>query len=164
VHAHIILNKNRLKNIPPKEGDILHYSDRSFDQFFERFNRYSDYQANYIKKIHEQREPIQWQEFFTNFIYFKAVMKDVWFFIPGAPLLRFLWMYIVKIGFLDGRHGLIIALLYGFQDYVSKTKYYKLMGKKIGMRNKIQDGFIFIIAKIFREKELIINYKECLNY
>ena len=51
VHAHIILDKKRVKNIQPKKGDILHFSDRTFPQFFERFDRYSTYQANYLKKV-----------------------------------------------------------------------------------------------------------------
>ncbi len=163
VHAHIILDKERLKNILPENGDILHYSDRNFDQFFERFNRYSDYQANYIQKVSQEKNNIKIKCFFTNYSYFKAIMKDIWFFIPGAPLLRFLWMYVVQLGILDGKHGLVIAMLYGFQDYVSKTKYYLLLGKKVVIRRRIQNIFIYIIALIFGKKELIVNYKECLN-
>lgn len=163
VHAHIILEKKRLKNILPKNGDILHYSDRNFNQFFERFNRYGDYQSNYIKKIAKHRKDIMWSKFCIDYSYFKATMKDVWFFIPGAPVLRFLWMYIVRLGVLDGRHGLVIAMLYGFQDYVSKTKYYLLIGEKVILRRKIQDILIYVIAWIFDEKELVTNYRECLN-
>ena len=163
VHAHIILDKSRLKNILPKDGDILHYSDRSFDQFFERFNRYSDCQANYIKKVSQEKKDIEGKCFFTNYNYFKATIKDIWFFIPGAPLLRFLWMYIIQLGILDGRHGLAIAMLYAFQDYISKTKYYLLIGKKVVLRRKVQNVFVYTIALIFGKKNLITNYRKCLN-
>lgn len=163
VHAHIILDKHKVKNISPKDGDILHYSDRDFDQFFERFNRYSDYQARYIKKVTKKKKDIDWKSFFADYSYFKATMKDIWFFIPGAPLLRFLWMYIIQLGILDGKHGLVIAMLYGFQDYVSKTKYYLLIGKKVRMRRKTQGMFIYVTSLIFGKKELVANYKECLN-
>ena len=163
VHAHILLDKKRVKNITPKNGDILHYSDRDFDQFFERFDRYSDYQSRYIKKVSQNKKSIKLKDFFSSYSYFKAIMKDVWFFIPGAPILRFLWMYIVQLGFLDGKHGLVIAMLYGFQDYVSKTKYYLLIGKKVVIRRRIQNIIIHTISLIFGKKELLINYKECLN-
>jgi glycosyltransferase involved in cell wall biosynthesis len=163
VHAHIILDKEKLKNISPEDGDILHYSDRNFDQFFERFNRYSDCQANYIRKIFQSKRDIKIKRFFTNYNYFKAIMKDIWFFIPGAPLLRFLWMYVVQLGVLDGKHGLAIAMLYSFQDYVSKTKYYLLIGEKVIIRCKIQNILIHAISLIFGKKQLRINYKECLN-
>ena len=163
VHAHIILEREHLKNILPEDGDILHYSDRNFDQFFERFNRYSDYQASYIKKISQERRGIKWKCFISNYSYFKATMKDIWFFIPGAPFLRFLWMYVIQLGMFDGKHGLVIAMLYGFQDYVSKTKYYLLMGRKVPIRRKIQNILIYMVAWIFGKKELVTNYKECLN-
>ncbi len=163
VHAHILIGKDRLKNINPKDGDILHYSDRNYEQFFERFNRYSDYQAHYIKKVKERRQNINWKEFFTNFIYFKAVVKDIWFFIPGHSILRFLWMYIVNFGFLDGTAGFKIALLYAFQDYVSKTKYYLLIEERVFLRRGIQNVVIFIVALLFGKKEIINNYKECLT-
>lgn len=142
VHAHIILDKNRMRNIDCKEGDILHFSDRSFSQFFERFNRYSTYQANYMKKVRERGIDIEWKKFFTNFLYFKAMVKDVWFFLPLTSLGRFAYMYVFRLGFLDGRHGLLIAVLYGMQDYVSKTKYYMLVNKKVNVRSAIQNSMI----------------------
>jgi hypothetical protein len=43
-------------------------------------------------------------------------------------------MYFIRLGFLDGRFGFLIAVLYSFQDYVSKTKYLELRGKKPGFR------------------------------
>ena len=156
VHAHIILDKSRVKNIEPKiGGDILHFSDRTFGQFFERFNRYSTYQANYIKKVGEQGVEINWFKFFTNFYYFKAIMKDVWFFLPFAPLLRFSWMYFVRLGFLDGKEGFIIALFYGFQDYVSKTKYKLKNNQKVRLRIKTQSYLMGDVVPAFlRENKL----------
>lgn len=142
VHAHIILDKNKVSKIKPRKGgDILHFSDRNFDQFFERFNRYSTYQANYMKKISDKETKIKWFKFFTNFYYFKAIIKDIWFFVPGTSLFRFVYMYIVRLGFLDGRDGFMIALLYGFQDYVSKTKYYFLIKRDAKFRYRLQ-GFV----------------------
>ncbi len=156
VHAHIIIDKKRLLNINPRYGDILHYSDRDFDQFFERFNRYSDYQAQYILKMSQKKLSIDWWQFFTNFLYFKATVKDVWFFIPGHSLWRFVWMYILKFGFLDGRAGLNIAVLYAFQDFVSKTKYYHLVGKRARLRTNYQNILIYLIATLFNNRSQFI--------
>lgn len=156
VHAHIILDKSQVKNIDPKNsGDILHFSDRSFSQFFERFNRYSTYQANYIQKVVEQGIEINWLKFFTNFYYFKAIMKDVWFFLPFAPFLRFAWMYFVRLGFLDGREGFTIALFYGFQDYVSKTKYKLKNNQEVNFRVKTQSYLMKGIVPAFLRKNKI---------
>lgn len=158
VHAHIILKKNLVKNISWRNGDLLHFSDRSFAQFFRRFDRYSNYQANYLKKIAEKKVKIDWIQFFSNTYYFKAVAKDVWFFVPGAPLLRFLYMYVIKLGFLDGRSGLTIALLYALQDYVSKTKFYLLVNKNSESRVKVEYYFKDkLVGWIFPEKKSFSN-------
>jgi glycosyltransferase involved in cell wall biosynthesis len=148
VHAHILLPKERMKNI---EGDILHYSDRSLTQFFEKFNRYTTWQANYMLKVHENGiMKIQWKELFINPIYAKAFIKDIWQFLPFTPCIRFAYMYFVRFGFLDGRYGFLIALLYAFQDYVSKTKYLEMKRKNPEIRLTLQK---FIMKSMSSTKE-----------
>lgn len=136
VHAHIILDKDRMKKL---SGDILHYSDRSLDQFFEKFNRYSTWQANYMLRIYKDgMTKISWTRFVTNPYYAKAVIKDLWTFIPFTPLIRFMYMYVIRCGFLDGRHGFMIAFFYAFQDYVAKTKYLEMRKKTPKVRLTFQ--------------------------
>jgi len=136
VHAHIILPKERMKNIT---GDILHYSDRDLAQYFEKFNRYTSWQANYMFKIYRDgMHNINLRELFTNPYYAKATVKDLWTFIPFTPIIRFFYMYILRLGFLDGRYGFMIALLYAFQDYVSKTKYLELRRHSPVVRLRMQ--------------------------
>jgi glycosyltransferase involved in cell wall biosynthesis len=136
VHAHIILDKERMKKI---DGDILHYSDRSLEQFFEKFNRYSTWHANYMFRVYKNgMTKISWTEFMTNPYYAKAIVKDLWTFIPFTPLIRFLYMYILRLGFLDGRHGFMIAFFYAFQDYVAKTKYLEMRKKSPRVRLTFQ--------------------------
>ncbi|XLQ19828.1 MAG: glycosyltransferase family 2 protein [Candidatus Moraniibacteriota bacterium] len=138
VHEHIILPKDKMQVV---DGDMLHYSDRSLSQFFEKFNRYSTQQANYMVKAHESifKTKVDLKQFFTNGLYTKALIKDVWFFIPGTSFARFVYMYIVRFGFLDGRYGFLIAVLYAFQDYVSKTKYLEMRDKTPKIRLAIQE-------------------------
>jgi len=120
VHAHILLPKHEMRKL---KNDIIHESDRTLEQILEKINRYSTYQARYMTKVASRGIKVDWKEFFTNYLAFKAVVKDIWFFIPFSPLWRFLYMYFMKFGFLDGREGLLIAVLYGFEDFVSKNKY-----------------------------------------
>jgi glycosyltransferase involved in cell wall biosynthesis len=139
VHAHIILDKNRMKNI---RGDILHFSDRDIEQFMEKFNRYSRYQANYMLKVAERGIKIDWLKFLTNYLYFKSIIKDFWHFIPGSSFLRFSYMYIFRMGFLDGKHGFIIATFYGLQDYVARTKYLEMVKRDPQVRIRFQKKVI----------------------
>lgn len=140
VHAHIILEKEKMKEI---NGDILHYSDRDILQFMEKFNRYLRYQADYMIKVNQRGINIDWYKFFSNPFYFKSIIKDLWFFIPGTSLFRFLYMYIFRLGFLDGKHGLIIALFYSLQDYCAKTRYMEIKHINPGkLRIKFQKSLI----------------------
>jgi glycosyltransferase involved in cell wall biosynthesis len=132
VHAHIILKKEKMKKI---KGDILHYSDRSLEQFFEKFNRYSTWHANYMLRVYEDgMMKVNWATFFTNPFYAKATIKDLWTFIPFTPFIRFTYMYFLRFGFLDGRYGFMIAFFYAFQDYVAKTKYLEMRQKTPQLR------------------------------
>lgn len=141
VHAHIILPKNRVRTL---KGDILHYSDPTLDHFFKKFNRYTTYQANYMMKFARGEKKIEWRKLFTHYIYAKSLIKDVWYYLPLAPISRFIYMYFFRLGLLDGRHGFLIAILYSFQDYVSKTKYLEMRGR--------QPGFRFMAQKLFIKK------------
>jgi glycosyltransferase involved in cell wall biosynthesis len=139
VHAHIILPKNRVANL---KSDILHYSDPTLVHFFTKFNRYTTYQANYMMKFARGDRKIEWLKLFTHYIYAKSLIKDIWYFLPLAPFGRFVYMYFVRLGFLDGRYGFLIAMLYSFQDYVSKTKYLEMRGRNPGFRFMAQKVFI----------------------
>lgn len=151
VHAHIILPKNRVKNL---EGDILHYSDPTLTHFFSKFNRYTTYQANYMKKFSERKNEIEWKKFFTHYVYIKSVIKDYWYFLPMTPFFRFTYMYILRLGFLDGRYGFLIAVLYSFQDYVAKTKYLELRGRKPIFRFLMQDLVKNLVVKIDQQPKI----------
>jgi glycosyltransferase involved in cell wall biosynthesis len=139
VHAHIILPKDRVQKL---KGDILHYSDPTLMHFFSKFNRYTTYQANYMTKFAHSDKKIEWRKLFTHYIYAKSLIKDIWYFLPFAPISRFVYMYFIRLGFLDGRYGFLIAMLYSFQDYVSKTKYLEMRGRKPGFRFMAQKLFI----------------------
>lgn len=139
VHAHIILPKNRVRTL---KGDILHYSDPSLNHFFAKFNRYTTYQANYMMKFVHGEKKFEWKKLFTHYIYGKSLVKDIWYFLPLAPVLRFIYMYFFRLGFLDGRFGFLIAMLYSFQDYVSKTKYLEMRGRRPAFRFMAQKLFI----------------------
>lgn len=156
VHAHIILPKNKIKNIKGNKGDILHYSDRDLSQFFEKFNRYTTWQANYMFKFRQNRKHsnIDWKEFATNPFYSKALIKNYWPFLPFVPIWRLGYMYFIRLGFLDGRYGFLIAVLYAFQDYVAKTKYLEMIRKNSKTRIKFQK---FVMNRITNIKEAGFN-------
>lgn len=162
VHAHIVLEKDRVKNINPKDGDILHFSDRNINQFMEKFIRYGNYLANYMIKNPLEKKEIHWKKFFSNPMYFKAVVKDCWYFIPGSSIFRFFYMYFFRLGFLDGRYGLLIAILYALQDYVAKTRYYEITHHRPIIRLRLQE--LLLKRAMLLKGDILATELKCLNF
>jgi len=84
------------------KGRILHYTYSSMDQYFEKFGRYTTWSA---KDLDEKGR----RATFLNLV--------------GRPIFRFLKMYFIRLGFLDGVAG---AVLCGLAACSVFTKYAKL--------------------------------------
>ena len=86
VHEHVVASgeTGELRNA------LLHYTYNSLEQYFEKFNRYSRW----------------WAE--QNYGRGRRSSVAAVFFKPPA---RFVRMYLLKGGFLDGAHGLVLACL-----------------------------------------------------
>jgi glycosyltransferase involved in cell wall biosynthesis len=83
-------------------NDLLHHTDPNFDHYLGKLNKYTSVGA---------------EELFRN-------GKRAWFFdLIFRPLAVFLKMYFAKGGFLDGPHGLILAVSSAFHVF---SKYVKL--------------------------------------
>jgi glycosyltransferase involved in cell wall biosynthesis len=52
----------------------------------------------------------------------RRVLKYYYQKLPARPLIRFLWMYVFRLGFLDGRAGLILALFSAMYEVVTDAK------------------------------------------
>ena len=98
VHEEFITESTKGK-IPEK---IYHYSYLTMHDYFERFNKYTTLGA---------------QE------YFKRGKKVSWFQIVFNPIFKFIRMYIIRLGFLDGIEGFTIA---STSAMYSMIKYFKL--------------------------------------
>lgn len=97
-----IVHESLETNLPVERlpGYIIHYSYRDVQDHFERTIRYAQMSAQ---------------------SYIKRGKKSSLFKIIFSPIFSFLKLYIVKLGFLDGRHGYIAAqsaFIYTFLKYV----------------------------------------------
>lgn len=98
VHEHLIINGK----VEKLKYDLNHYTDPNIHHYFEKFNKYTSLAA---KDLASKKR--------------KANMNDLLL----RPLFIFIKMYIFKRGFMDGIHGLMLAVL--SSNYVF-TKYAKL--------------------------------------
>jgi len=134
VHEHVVLNgrSGYLKN------DLLHEDFKSIFHFVERHNRYSNWDARVYANLAQGIGSSQVinASFFGSPLERKRFIKKVWVKIPGRPFLRFIWMYFLKLGFLDGKPGLIFCTLMSMHEAVISAKLYEMRLKEEGLTRR----------------------------
>jgi hypothetical protein len=63
----------------------------------------------------------------------RKAQKQLAYRLPGRPLLMFLGLYVVRLGFLDGRPGLIYCTLRMIYEYMIDLKVKELRRREAGL-------------------------------
>ncbi len=103
------------ERIGKMEGDLIHYAYPTLESFIEHANRYSSLGAQMVV----DKAPV-------GFSFINIVLR---------PMVRFLYSYIFRLGFLDGREGLLVLMTHA--SYVS-WKYAKAweLSRNAGSKNR----------------------------
>jgi hypothetical protein len=121
VHEHVVLN-GRAGYL---KSDLLHQDRRGLEAFVARHNRYSTLEAAARLKAERDapdrarlpvsllRSPVQRKRY---------VRERVWPRVPAKPLVLFVYMYVLRRGFLDGRAGLALSTFHAFQEFMVGLK------------------------------------------
>jgi glycosyltransferase involved in cell wall biosynthesis len=116
VHEHVVLD-GRLRHL---RHALIHENLKGLSAFVERHNRYSDLEAA------ERLTPSLGRTIgsFTGSRANRrrALKERVWYRLPCRPAIRFLWLYVVKRGFLDGRRGLLFCRLIAHYELLIDAK------------------------------------------
>jgi glycosyltransferase involved in cell wall biosynthesis len=109
VHEHLVVNGA----VGALKGDLDHFTDHNIEHYFLKFNKYTSLAADELYKKNKT-----------------AGLADLLI----RPFVIFVKMYLLKLGFLDGFHGFILAV---FSSVYVFTKYCKLWelnknGKRAG--------------------------------
>jgi hypothetical protein len=83
----------------------MHYTYRSYDHYFKKFQRYTTLQAQ------------QWHA---------AGRKPSFWHLLINPPARFFRDYVVRLGFLDGLTGLQVAMLAAFYSFAKQARLWEL--------------------------------------
>ena len=119
VHEHVI--------VEGKTGflqcEMDHYAFPSVDVFVEKHNRYSNWESRVAldRYLHASEGSLQ-----KNEVGIRRRLKQISHRLPCREWLRFLYVYIWQLGFLDGREGYYFARLHGFYEFLSVAKTYEL--------------------------------------
>lgn len=129
VHEHVVLEG--------KTGflrhDLLHEDFKSISHFIERHNRYSTWESTVYGEFRKGRSGVQSIDasLMGDPVRRKRWIKKLWVRLPFRPAARFLWMYLFRLGFLDGRPGFIFCVLMSFHEAMISAKSYELQLKGI---------------------------------
>ena len=116
VHEHAIV----VGRMGVLAAPIVHENLKGLSAFIERHNRYSELEASEIGDPSRVRKRGSFRGSWADR---RRALKDrVWFRLPARPLVRFVWMYVVKRGFLDGRRGLMFCSLIAMYDFMIDVK------------------------------------------
>jgi glycosyltransferase involved in cell wall biosynthesis len=121
VHEHVVLNgpAGYLRN------DLLHLDRRPLEAFVARHNQYStlEAQARYAAETNSAERARLPVRLLGAPVERKRLLRErVWPRVPAKPLALFLYMYVVRRGFLDGRAGLALCVFHAFQEFMVGLK------------------------------------------
>ncbi len=113
-----------------------HYtSGKGFSRWIDKHNRYSTDEAKEtIRQLDEGK--VSWQKLFLGAteVERRYALKELSMRLPFRPLIRFLYMYFVLGGILDGRAGFTWCTLQAFYEYLITLKVWELRQEQKGTK------------------------------
>jgi hypothetical protein len=119
VHEHVVVDGKvgRLKH------PICHENFNSLFRYIEKHNEYSEWESNVF---HEGQSGELTPSFWGTQAQRRRWLKHKLYRILGFSIVTFLYHYILRLGLLDGKPGLIYCGLKGVQRFHAKAKLYEL--------------------------------------
>lgn len=94
------------------EGHILHYPfNKGLEWWFERHNKYSTMEARLLAAAKKSSSPKIGRLFARDPELRRAALKRLAYRMPGRPFLIFVYLYLLRLGFLDGLPGYYFACM-----------------------------------------------------
>ena len=91
-------------------NDLIDENLKGIDEWFERQNRYSSKDAEY--ELSQESSPLKIPDLVSRDpLARRAALKRLAMRMPARPFWYFLYSYFFKMGFLDGRDGMMFCLM-----------------------------------------------------
>jgi glycosyltransferase involved in cell wall biosynthesis len=116
-HEHVELRGRvlRLKNA------LEHHAYPTIAAWVEKHNRYAIWEAAESERF--LRQPIP--KTIGSVQRFKRRLKKIAWRLPMRPLVRFFYAYVLRLGFLDGKPGIVFCGLLAFYDFLASANRYE---------------------------------------
>ncbi len=121
VHEHVVLD-GRSGYL---EHDLLHLDSRGLEAFVARHNRYSSLEAAARLRAATGAPPrarLRGSLLGSPVARKRLLRERVWPRVPAKPLALFVYMYLVRQGFRDGRVGFAFCVFHTFQEFMVGLK------------------------------------------
>ncbi|AUI67280.1 glycosyltransferase family 2 protein [Beggiatoa leptomitoformis] len=137
VHEHMLLQGKAgfLKHA------LINYDYKGIDRYFDRQNTYSSMEAVEVFNMlygtvnAQQIKP----SLFAKGPERNRFLKNIAYrYLPFRPLIKFIWMYFIKLGFLDGKIGFRYSVLQMFYEYQVSLKLEELQDPDSPIAKKYQ--------------------------
>ncbi len=116
VHEHIELQGQ----VGWLKGELDHYAFPSINVWVEKHNRYSNWEAHLL--ANRVGAAAITNSDLTPRLLRRRQLKRLAQYLPFRPMLRFLYHYVWRAGFLDGYRGFVFCRLMGIYEFLSVAK------------------------------------------
>jgi len=125
VHENIILNGHSGK----MPGLLDHNTNQNVSFWIQKQNEFSDWNA--VRRINQLDEKIPSISYFfsKDEVKIRKFIKSVYIRLPFKPVIIFIYLYIVRLGFLDGKVGLYFCSLRAMHELNIQVKIFEINNK-----------------------------------
>jgi len=116
-HEHVELD-GRARRL---DNELEHHAYPTIATWVEKHNRYAIWEASVSERFLKESIP----KTIGSVQRFKRRLKKIAWRLPMRPLIRFAYAYFLRLGFLDGKPGLIFCGLLAFYDFLASANRYE---------------------------------------
>lgn len=117
---------------------MLHIRRESINDYLDKHIKYADMESDeWVKQKTGAVQRASAGRLFKDLLRFRIYLRrDVWPSVPLQPFVRFVYMYICRLGFLDGAAGWHLANLMGTYEYMIKLMYLEKLERQRAQARK----------------------------
>jgi glycosyltransferase involved in cell wall biosynthesis len=127
--------------VKPITGYLDHFPfSKGIAQWVDKHNFYSTQEAEQLLADRDGRWSLRAALFGESFEVRRRNQKQLYYRLPGRPLVKALGLYVLKRGFLDGYAGFAYSVLMGFYEYliVLKGRELRSQDTRTSMREELE--------------------------
>jgi glycosyltransferase involved in cell wall biosynthesis len=129
VHEHVICRgpTEYLKH------PMLHIRIETVDEFIRKHIRYADLESDeWVRAQFEPNTQVPARELFRDYLRIRQwIRRQIWPRVPCRPLLRFVYMFFVRFGILDGKPGWYMAWLMANYEFMITLLYKDKLSRRL---------------------------------